>query len=210
VYTPVLSPRASLLSFVRYVACQGLQKAAHVSKMRRAAERESGFNPQARLFSAFKRDLQFGTAGQQLDDLCGQATANRAMYQALRPGLTEVLLHLPTGPRSVLPLHEVTCVRSGLPIKIRGHVGVEYADGTREVLWFWCDPTPLSETTLAVVMTLLAQHIDDICAGAAPAVVDVRRSAIHRTVPRNVSAKMIETYVASEAASFAAGWSAAA
>jgi hypothetical protein len=41
-------------------------------------------------------------------------------------------------------------------------------------------------------------------------VVDVRRAAIHRTVPRRVSAQMIETYVASEAASFAAGWSAAA
>lgn len=208
---PMPAPYATLLSFTRYVASTGPEKAAFVGGLRRQRTTGRGFNPHGQLVKALKSDIAFHTGGTHLTEVADAVKPRwRPLYQELSAGALGYLRSLGDTRRIHLAQTRDALVLVGdLPVKVSAHLGLRYEDGHAEAVRLHMDPAPPTDEARLATLHLMARQMDAVLPGAEPVLVDLRRGQVLRT-DGSVRPEQVERWLAGEAAAFAAIWAAAA
>ena len=205
--TPVIPPYATMLGFTRYVTRTGPAKATFVGGLRRARERRSGFNPHGQLVKALKADIAFRTGGSYLTGVVDLVKERwKPLYESVTAGAKTYLASLGDPDRlSLAQTRDALASVGPLAVKINPHFGLRFDDGRREAVRLHFDEAPPTPEAVTATLHLMARHMDQILPNAEPVLVDLRRGQVHRMDPAARPAD-IESWLAGEAAAFAAMW----
>lgn len=203
-------PRATVLTFGRFLNRPPLERAAMVGQVRRSREAKSGFNPYTKFCAAIHADLAFGTPGKHRAEAVRTVHPRyRALYQELDQGIARYFETLPDlAEFGVEKLHNVLVARSGLIINLNPQLGLRYPDGHVEAIYLWFDEQEPHEETALALLHLMDQHMADIYPNATACLLDVRRGRAHYLAP--TPGHRIDRFIEGQAAAFVSNWGAVA
>jgi hypothetical protein len=203
-------PRATVLTFGRFLNRPPLERAAMVGQVRRSREAKSGFNPYAKFVAAVQADLSFGTPGTHRAAAVQTVDPRyRALYQELDQGIGRYFETLPNlAELRAEKVRSALVARSGLVINLNPQLGLRYPDGHVEAVYLWFDEQEPHPETVLALLHLMDQQMADIHPDATACLLDVRRGDAHYLTP--TPAHRIDRFIDGQAAAFVANWGAAA
>lgn len=92
-----------------------------------------------------------------------------------------------------------------LALRVRPHLGLRLADGSRAAVLVYVKETPMTQEAANVGLRILQQTVHDTVPGAVPLVLDARRGRAFRMSRRTNLAKL-DALIAAEAAGYVVHW----
>jgi hypothetical protein len=177
-------PRVSLTTFAEYVTASASGRIDCVRDQQRIYSKP--YHPGPSFYQAFTdgviRGLRTGASHLAMQTTVGaqRDEARRQHYTALAPHwLALADLHLPLAAHS-----QALWLTPCLAVGVRPDFAVLDADGKARTVKLWLKERELADDAAKAMLRLFERHMTDICPGATPLVVDVRRGKIHRSARR--------------------------